>query len=335
MIEDLRITILVDNTVRRRGLLAEHGLAFWIEADGRHLLFDTGQGEALSRNAARLGIPLRTTEKVILSHGHGGHTGGLMQLLQLGAYRAEYYVHPAALHPKFGPSTSPPHPEIGISEGSRTVLRLPWCRRTWTKGPTEVITGIHVTGEIPRRNPFEDTGGTYYLDEAGIEEDRFPDDQAAFIETPAGLVVFLGGAHAGVVNTLEYVAELAGSNRICAVLGGMHLTRVDKQRLDATVESLERYDVQQIVPVHCTDMPAIAHVWSRLPGRCLDCSVGTRLTFSERKLQEQTVVQQSPTGVTGMRAENHRQRIGNGTESPSRSSKTNRKGHTFSPVGLR
>jgi len=43
-----KITILVDNRAAA-GLVGEHGLSIWIEADGRHVLFDTGQltfGEA-------------------------------------------------------------------------------------------------------------------------------------------------------------------------------------------------------------------------------------------------------------------------------------------------
>ena len=33
----LKITILTDNLVRKRGLLAEHGLSLWIEHDGEYL----------------------------------------------------------------------------------------------------------------------------------------------------------------------------------------------------------------------------------------------------------------------------------------------------------
>jgi len=42
MMEQTRITTLVDNTSNHSTLLAEHGLAFWIEYKGRNILFDTG-----------------------------------------------------------------------------------------------------------------------------------------------------------------------------------------------------------------------------------------------------------------------------------------------------
>ena len=96
MIDDLRITVLADNTVRASNLLAEHGLAFWIEADGRRILFDTGQGKVLSHNAKQLQIPLGAAEAIAISHGHFDHTGGLKELLELDG-EASLYLHPAAL----------------------------------------------------------------------------------------------------------------------------------------------------------------------------------------------------------------------------------------------
>ena len=52
MNQSIHITTLVENSVFRPGLLAEHGLAFWIEWHGRRILFDTGQGRVLEHNGA-------------------------------------------------------------------------------------------------------------------------------------------------------------------------------------------------------------------------------------------------------------------------------------------
>jgi 7,8-dihydropterin-6-yl-methyl-4-(beta-D-ribofuranosyl)aminobenzene 5'-phosphate synthase len=282
-------------------------LAFWIEADEHRLLFDTGQGEALPRNVHRLGIPINTTKKVILSHGHSGHAGGLMSFVRLGGCPAECYAHPDATQPKFGPSDGPPYPMLGMSDDDRAALRVAY-RTIWTKGPTEVAKGIYVTGEIPRRNHFESSDRDYYLDEAGTQLDPLLDEQAAFIETRGGLVVLLGCAHPGVVNTLEYVAELTGASRIRAVLGGTHLTADSRERLECTADTLARYDVQQIVPTHGTSLPALAYLWSRLPGKCVDCSVGTQLTFGKKTQVEQLVAQPQLTGLAATRAVKHRRK---------------------------
>ena len=39
----------------RPGLLAEHGLAFWIEVGSKRILFDCGQSGLLRHNAGHLG----------------------------------------------------------------------------------------------------------------------------------------------------------------------------------------------------------------------------------------------------------------------------------------
>ena len=234
MVKNLRITVLADNTARGVDLLGEHGLAFWIEADGRRILFDTGQGKVLRHNAERLEIPLDATEKVVISHGHFDHTGGLEDVLSA-AGKIDLYLHPAALEAKYHRAKTPPHRSIGIAGFDEPALRGRTRSLTWTAEPTKLMEGVHVTGEIPRRNDFEDTGGPFFLDPSCTRPDPLPDDQALYVETPAGIVVVLGCAHAGVVNTLDDVAELTGGGPIHAVLGGMHLVRATARRLEATV----------------------------------------------------------------------------------------------------
>ena len=102
MTANIRITVVVENTAQGAGLLAEHGLAYWIEWDGQRVLFDTGQGSVLANNAYRLGMRLQDADAVVLSHGHYDHTGGLPEALKTNRL-ASVYVHPAAfgqIHPQ-------------------------------------------------------------------------------------------------------------------------------------------------------------------------------------------------------------------------------------------
>ncbi|HRU04958.1 MAG TPA: MBL fold metallo-hydrolase, partial [Candidatus Brocadiia bacterium] len=79
-----RIVALVDDRAERPGLEAEHGLSFYIEADGAPVLLDTGRsGGVLARNAAALGVDLGHVGAIVLSHGHYDHTGGLADALRL------------------------------------------------------------------------------------------------------------------------------------------------------------------------------------------------------------------------------------------------------------
>jgi 7,8-dihydropterin-6-yl-methyl-4-(beta-D-ribofuranosyl)aminobenzene 5'-phosphate synthase len=277
MIYDLRIVVLVDNTARRPDVRAEHGLSLWIEADGHRILFDTGQGNVLGHNAKQLGISLDTVEMIVISHGHFDHTGGLRTVLECNR-RASLYLHPAALEAKHARQPAPPHRSIGIPALDEQTLRRQTQSLLWTRQPTELVGAVRVTGQIPRGNDFEDTGGPFYRDPDCTQPDPLPDDQALYIETPLGLVVVLGCAHAGVVNTLDYIAALTGQDRFHAVLGGMHLLRATAPRLQATVAALKRYKVQRVGPAHCTGIRAACYLWSQLPHECFECSVGSVLT---------------------------------------------------------
>ncbi|MDB9315273.1 MBL fold metallo-hydrolase [Spirulina sp. CS-785/01] len=268
------ITVLVENTAGGRGLLGEHGISFLIETDSHRVLFDTGQGFVLQHNAKQLGISLDHLDAVALSHGHYDHTGGLPDLLSHISCPA-LFVHPGALSPKYSPRG-----EIG-SPLQEEHLKQQVGRMVWTEKPTEVVPGVYLTGTIPRNHPLEDTGGKFWLDRNHDTIDPILDDQALYVETPVGLVVVLGCAHAGVINTLDHIAQITGRQRFYAVIGGMHLLRANVKRLRATADTLEHYKVEQIGANHCTGVQAIAFFWQEFSDRCLDCRVGTRLKFGD------------------------------------------------------
>jgi 7,8-dihydropterin-6-yl-methyl-4-(beta-D-ribofuranosyl)aminobenzene 5'-phosphate synthase len=274
----LELVVLAENTVRGAGLLGEHGLAFWINADGRKLLFDTGQGKVLQENARQLGIRLGGIEAVAISHGHYDHTGGLHVAFER-ARRAKVYLHPAALQKKYSRQDKPPHRSIGIPSPDEQAVRHRARHVICTAQPSEIVPGVHITGEIPRITDFEDVGGPFYLDRTCTQPDPLADDQALYVESVDGIVVLLGCAHAGVVNTLEYVSRITGRKRLHAVLGGMHLLRASRRRIEATGDALERFKVRVIAPGHCTGAAAVAYLWNRFPSEVKECAAGSRFVF--------------------------------------------------------
>ncbi|MCK4818477.1 MBL fold metallo-hydrolase, partial [bacterium] len=117
----MRITTLVENTVFKAGLKAEHGLSFWIEYGEKKLLFDTGQTDLVLQNAQTLGIDLAQADAIVLSHGHYDHTGGLKQVLNI-AGNSSVYFHPAAIQAKYHLKDGDIK-EIGVTPEIRDILK--------------------------------------------------------------------------------------------------------------------------------------------------------------------------------------------------------------------
>ncbi len=275
---ELRITVLVENTAGRRGLLGEHGLALWIERGDTRVLFDTGQGAVLRSNVSRLDVDLATADAIALSHGHYDHTGGLPDATELIGRTVPLYAHPAAFEAKYARNPDGTGRPIGIPDAAMRAVRERTDVRP-VEGPVEIGDGIMLTGPVPRATDFEDTGGAFFTDAACTRADPLTDDQAVFVDTPDGIVVVLGCAHAGIINTLRHIRHLTDGRPIHAVLGGMHLLNASPERMDRTIAELHLLDPRRLLPCHCTGPAAVGRLWCEWPDRCEACPVGTVLTF--------------------------------------------------------
>lgn len=272
-----KITILVDNRAGG-GLVAEHGLSIWIEADDRHVLFDTGQGQALALNAAALGVDLRQTGTLVLSHGHFDHTGGVACVLKT-AGPIDTYCHPGVVLPRYSIRNRAPR-QIQMPGGTMVAIdRLPQQHLHWVQQPMWLSGTIGITGPIPRETSFEDTGGPFYLDPGARRADRISDELALWVRTDRGLVVCVGCCHAGVVNTLNFILRLNPGSTIRAVVGGMHLLNASADRLDQTIAALRALGPELLVPCHCTGEGPVERMQAAFGDRALWGHSGRVLTF--------------------------------------------------------
>jgi len=275
---DVKLTILADDRAGREDLLSEHGLSFWIETGETRILFDTGAGGVLEHNTRALGINLAETDSVVLSHGHYDHTGGLAGILAT-APQAEIFAHPSVLRPRYA-----------VRDGILKPIQIPKAAKAALVGvPADhfhpvlasllLAPRLGITGPIPRKTSFEISEDRFYVDPQGREPDPFEDDEALWIRTAAGLVVCAGCAHAGIINTLNWIQSLNGGSKIRAVIGGFHLLRAGGDRLRRTVDALREFDLELLAPCHCTGENTEQLLREAFPGKVRPGEVGSVFRF--------------------------------------------------------
>jgi 7,8-dihydropterin-6-yl-methyl-4-(beta-D-ribofuranosyl)aminobenzene 5'-phosphate synthase len=251
-----RITTLSENTAGRGNLLAERGLSILVETENTSVLLDTGSSVSAAHNANALGIELSKIDKIVLSHGHYDHTGGLRQLLQKMGREIEILAHPDVWQAKYARRENEPDRYIGIPF-QRTELESLGATFNLTAENVKIDDSIMTTGEIPMGTGFEQVDTDLFVkDDRGWQPDKIMDDQALIVNTGSGLVVILGCAHRGIINTLYHAQQLTGKEMICAVVGGSHLINTSEERLRQTIAALRELNVQRLGLCHCTDLPA-------------------------------------------------------------------------------
>jgi len=271
------LKILVDNRAEK-GLGNEHGLSMWIEVNGLKILFDTGAGKILASNAGKMGIDVHSADLLVLSHGHYDHTSGVSDFLQHNR-QSHVYCHPGVVLPRYAIRNDAATPIHMPHDAIAAMDKLSEKRLHWVQEPLHLGEHIGLTGYIPRKTSFEDTGGPFYLDPAGKRPDPIEDDMALWIHTPKGLVVVTGCCHAGVINTLDYIFHLNNGMRICALIGGFHLMNAEALRLNLTMQALAAFEIELLVPCHCTGQSAVELLKNTFDLRVSQGAAGKVLQF--------------------------------------------------------
>ncbi len=241
----MEVTILTDNHAGGR-FGAEHGLSLWIKYRDFHLLMDAGHSRLFLDNAALLNIDVQAqAEAVVLSHGHWDHGDGLRHISG-----KPLYTHPLSFIKRFRQQD---HSYIGLDLTEKEMSEQFTLHSS--AEPVEITSGLFFLGEVPRTLPF-DMGETTFVDSSGAP-DYVPDDSGVAAVVNGELVVVSGCAHAGICNTILHAQRVTGIRKVRVVMGGFHLKK-DDVRLRSTIEWLKDQQVKQVMPSHCTELPALA-----------------------------------------------------------------------------
>lgn len=280
----LKITVL--STMLADGSeLGEWGFAALVEADGRRLLFDTGnKPDVVAKNLATLGLDLRGTRDVVLSHWHNDHVGGLLTLRRAAAETdpetlSRVHVGPAIFAPRRG---VPPGVELNPMVRIRPEYEATGGRFVTHAEPVQLFPGVWLTGPVPRVHPERNWSGNVQMStEAGYVEDVLPDDIGLVIDTPEGLVVVTGCGHAGVINLLTHARARIRSAPVHALIGGIHLFSAAEKTLAWTEDRLREFELEHFIGAHCTGLETVYRFRNSLPLPRARCVVGATGTVFE------------------------------------------------------
>ncbi len=271
----LKVRVLVENTVPRRGLLGEHGLSLLIELDGFTILFDAGQRDLFAYNAKKMGLDLETVDVVVLSHGHYDHTGGIPTFCELNK-KAPIYIHPGAFCERYNSLDGNPIGEgIGILWTESQLEKIK-ARLNFSREPLQLHQDLFLSGEVERGVAFEE-GPLNFLkkdEQGGFVEDSVIDEQFLIIKREEGICVIVGCSHPGVINSVQHALKLFPGMPVFAVIGGMHLRNVSDDRLQKTIEHFADLGIETIAPLHCTGFTAACEMKNELRDKVIHLSVG-------------------------------------------------------------
>jgi 7,8-dihydropterin-6-yl-methyl-4-(beta-D-ribofuranosyl)aminobenzene 5'-phosphate synthase len=275
---------------------AQLGLALVLTAyvgERRHtLLFDAGpEGVLFLRNCKNLGVTLADVEAIAVSHGHWDHMGALLEALDHITQRDKGRRVPCHVNPgmflergatlttgQIAPFQRVPSPGALAAHGAQVVN---------SREPRLLVDDcFYLSGEIPRVSSFE-KGRPDHLCRRSADEPWEPDPlimderYVAVHVREKGLIVFSACSHAGVVNVLLNAREVFPDVPLYGVLGGLHLSGMAMERLiPDTMAHLKAFELQQIMPAHCTGWRALHALLNEFGESVVTPSaVGSRYTF--------------------------------------------------------
>lgn len=276
------ITTLIENTSGRPLLHGEWGQSLLVETDENIILFDTGPGDMILENAVRLGVDLSKIDKIVLSHGHYDHTGGLqavlLNLLESGAKPEgiEIVAHPDIFQPKFSHVKDSFTTDIGIPF-AREELESLGARFNLSWDPVQLNSFSMTTGEVSLSVEHEKIDAILHTKNGDkLVPDALADDLAIVIKAEKGLIILLGCAHRGMINTINHARSITGVDNIYAIIGGTHLVGAGQAQISATIATLKDMRFEKLGVSHCTGLQPACLLANEFKDKFFFNSAGTR-----------------------------------------------------------
>ncbi|MGG7163283.1 MBL fold metallo-hydrolase [Clostridium ihumii] len=278
----MKLIALIENK-SNNDLIAEHGLAVYIEYNKKKYLLDTGLSDNFVENAKKLDIDLENVDVAILSHNHSDHSGGYDGFFNINK-KANVYVRNEVkdkCYIKIGPIKK----YIGIPKG---ILDKYSDRFMYINEDYKIDDGVwlisHKTENLESRGK---KAHMYRMTKDGLKPDNFKHEQSLVFETKNGLIVLNSCSHGGIDNIVKEVKNTFKGKKVFAVIGGFHLMglkgpnsmNITKEEVEALGKRLIDLGVEHIYTCHCTGDPAYKILRSTVGEKVQYFSTGTIVEF--------------------------------------------------------
>ena len=292
---EYEITVLATNIANFKGI-GEWSFSALLESENESIIFDTGFDEnTVLHNADLLGKDLSKVEKVILSHFHGDHTGGLIKLRKTFMKEnpdafSEVYVAEGFFEQRYDENGN----LRGFIGGFDDVKRF--IQETKKLGinfnvidkPYEIANNLMLTGPVERIFEKVVVSPGFFIKKNGqLIDDLLKDDQSLGIKTSKGWYMMSGCGHAGMMNT-AHKFQTIDDNDVYGAIGGFHLYRSSDDDISKTAYSLKEFGLKQLIGGHCTGIHAarkIADIASISRDNLSHGAIGTVITKDLRILR--------------------------------------------------
>ena len=255
----MKVVTLIENSPGdRKDLLHEHGLSFWIEREGKAIVFDTGAGSAFLHNANKLMIDTQRAESLLISHAHYDHAGGVRAFYEKNGNSIPLITGDGFFDPKFK-SHAWGRNYIGIDFDLQWIQKMKIQHHTLKSadGSTEIrelIPGIWAVCAYPRIMAEEKCDPCFMVERNGSsvpEIDDFRDEVCVAAEINNSLVIITACSHPGIINMLEAIKNKF-KKEISAILGGVHLLNADNTRINKFLKYINSPEIICTGLCHCS-----------------------------------------------------------------------------------
>ncbi len=269
----MKIHILCNDIVKEScGLLAEHGLSLYIEHENTNILFDTGYLNVYSKNAEKMGVNLSKTDYIIISHGHYDHCGGLEYFPSSGSF-PKLIAHKDAFKKRFAVGNNNNLVNIGTPFDLKDYHGIEGSI-VYNDEAVKIAPDTYAACKIPLSTDFEHPEFFLIEDNGKPINDMFNDEQTLVLDTKNGLVIVSGCAHRGIINCIMSAQGLFPGRRIYCVIGGMHMGKASREKIEKTIKHMLEMDIQKIIPLHCTGLNTVCEMKRTLGSRFAEMRCG-------------------------------------------------------------